>query len=554
MLDHLSIRNYALIRSLELDFRTGFTILTGETGAGKSILLGALNLLLGERFDTNSIKDSAQKCIVEARFTSLTDSISKLFEEYNLDLEHDCILRREITPNGKSRAFVNDTPVTLQQLKQIGTVLVDIHGQHDTVLINQDAFRIQFIDGPSHTIALQKSFESLFNKWNKSEKLLKQLKAQQEAFLRESDFIRFQLDELDVAAIQDGELQKAEEEFRWMNNATEISKLLNQAVQLADSESHGIQAQCTSLGYLLRQAERMSDRIEPLALKLAEITSSLADLSFELNREAAHCESNPIRLQELAERIDLINKLLHKHRLKNETELAALQADYRQKLQGSESLDEEINEQEIAVQKLLAELNTMANDLHNKRLQTIPTLSKSMVTLLQSLGMPDVRFEIKLKQNETFDRFGNTHVALLFSANKGSELFDISKTASGGERSRVMLALKKIMASSVDLPTIVFDEIDTGVSGAVADAVGVVLQQMGQSMQVLCITHLAQIAAKGNDHLKVLKRSDGEQTETHIVRLNADERTDEIAAMLSGKELSAEARLNAKALMEHKTH
>lgn len=549
MLVHLSVRNYALIRSLDLDFRSGFTILTGETGAGKSILLGALNLLLGERADSAGIQNASEKCIVEGKFNFTGEGLSAFFEEHNLDMENECILRREIAPGGKSRAFVNDTPVNLQQLKQLGSLLVDIHGQHDTILINQDAFRIQFIDGPAGALKQQKLYEQIFSEWTRSDKLLRQLMAQQDATAREADFIRFQLDELEGAELNEGELQQAEEEFRWLNNASEIGKLLSQAVHITDDETQGVQTQLSLLAQLIRQAERLSNEVEPLAAKLAELNALCSDFSFALSREAARCEANPARLEQLAERIDTINRLLHKHRAKSEGELLDLQRAYAERLRTAESLDAEIEAQETAVGKLFISLTQHANDLHTLREKAVSGISKSMIQLLKSLGIPNVRFEIHLERTLFFDRFGNTRVGLLFSANAGNLPTDISKTASGGERSRVMLAMKKLMAESVDLPTIIFDEIDTGVSGAVADAVGEVLAEMGRYMQVLCITHLAQIAAKGEDHLRVLKRSDGKLSETHIERLNSSERIDEIAAMLSGKALTDEARMNAKALI-----
>jgi DNA repair protein RecN (Recombination protein N) len=550
MLKHLSIRNYALIRKLELDFRSGLTIVTGETGAGKSILLGALNLLLGERSDANAIQNASQKCIVEGRFLLKGDELHHFFDEHNLDWEAECTLRREIVFGGKSRAFINDTPVTLQQLKYVSNSLLDIHGQHDTILINDSAFRLQLMDGPSGTIKQQKAFEVLFNQWNKSERLLKQLRDQQEALSREFDFIRFQLDELESAAVYPGELHQSEEEFRWLNSASEIGNILSQALHFTDDENRGILAQLKALSQQLRQAERLSERIEPLSAKLLEISTLVSDLSFELNRESERCEVNPVRMEQLSARIDLLNRLLHKHRLKSEAELIVLKDELTARLYGADLLSHQIDQQEQEVKSLFTQLESEADRLHSQRLKTVPALTKSIIHLLKSLGMPDVRFEVRLNRTTQFDRFGNTHVELLFSANKGSDLVDISKSASGGERSRVMLALKKVMASSVDLPTIIFDEIDTGVSGAVADAVGEVLSQMGQCMQVLCITHLAQIAAKGNDHLKVVKRSEVNSTETQIMRLNMDERTDEIAAMLSGKKLSDEARLNAKALLQ----
>jgi DNA repair protein RecN (Recombination protein N) len=344
-------------------------------------------------------------------------------------------------------------------------------------------------------------------------------------------------------------LQQAEDEFRWLNNSSEISKILSQALSMVDDETQGIQSRLKALTQLIRQAERLSNEIEPLVAKLTEVNAAFADVSFELNREANRCESNPTRLEQLAERIDAINRLLHKHRVKSEAELLALYNDYAARLQNAESLDVQIISHEAVVDKLYTELTQQADVLHARRIKAIPGITKSIIELLKSLGMPDVRFEIQLDRSETFDRFGNTRVGLHFSANKGTALTDISKTASGGERSRVMLAIKNIMASSVELPTIIFDEIDTGVSGSVADAVGDVLQQMGKCMQVLCITHLAQIAAKGQDHLKVVKYHDGKITQTQILRLESDERIDEIAAMLSGKALSDEARLNARALM-----
>lgn len=552
MLQKLSIRNFALIREIDLDFRKGFTIITGETGAGKSILLGAIHLILGDRAETSVLRDPDQKCIIEARFNIKGYDLKSFFLENDLDEEAECIVRREISQSGKSRSFINDTPVNLQQLKTLGAALIDIHSQHDTLLLNNAAFRLQLIDGPAGSIKLRNRYAEVFQNWRKKEQLLRQLIEQEARISQEKDYLSFQLNELLEANLQSGELQAAEDDFQTLNHASEIRIHLENAIEIAESESDGILSLLNKLNQSLKQAARFNTGTEQLLNRAQSIALEFKDLAFELNRENDKCESDPQRLEALSRRIDTINRLIQKHRVSTDEELIALQNQLETRLAEADSLSSKIEEQQAIVDAEMTQLKSLASELHIKRSEIAGTLELQLIELLSTLGMPSSSIKIDVIEKEQFDINGKNDIRILFSANKGSAPAEISKVASGGELSRLMLCLKKIMASSVALPTIIFDEIDTGVSGAIADGMGEMLHEMGKDMQVISITHLPQIASKGSDHLKVQKSGDENATETRISRLSKEQRIDEIAGMLSGKKLSDAARSNAKALLKIK--
>jgi DNA repair protein RecN (Recombination protein N) len=548
----LSVRNFALIRELDLDFKKGFTIITGETGAGKSILLGAIHLILGDRAETSILRDKDSKCIIEAKFNIKGYDLKSFFQESDLDEEPDCIIRREISPVGKSRSFINDTPVNLQQLKTLGAALIDIHSQHDTLLLNNAAFRIQLIDGPAGCIQLRNQYSEVFQRWKKKEQLLRQLIEQETRIAQEKDYLSFQLSELLEANLQAGELSLAEENFLTLSHASEIRIHLEQAIQLAEAESDGMLNLINKFNQSLKSAARFNAGAEQLYNRAQSLQLEFKDLVFEVNRENDKCESDPQKLEELIKRIDTINRLIQKHRLTSDDELLNLQGQLETRLSEAENLTSKIEAQQAEVDAELMQLKQLADELNKKRNSIAESLERELIQLLGALGMPSSIVKIDVLEKDQFDINGKNDIRILFSANKGSAPAEISKVASGGELSRLMLCLKKIMASSVALPTIIFDEIDTGVSGAIADGMGEMLHEMGKDMQVISITHLPQIASKGSDHLKVQKSGDDNSTETKITRLTKEQRIDEIAGMLSGKKLSDAARSNAKALLKIK--
>jgi DNA repair protein RecN (Recombination protein N) len=553
MLSAIYIHNYMLIPELHLDVNHGFTVITGETGAGKSVLIGALHLILGERADLSVVRNPAEKCILEARFSLKREAHVHFFEANDLDFSEECIIRREIAPSGKSRSFINDTPVNLQQLRTLGSMLIDIHSQYDTLLIHDDAFRVQLLDGPAFSTDLRKAFTAKFTEWKTQVSLLKQLKEQDARMAQECDYLLFQLNELDEAQIVPGNLANDEQSFSRLSNAAHISELLHQAVEIMEQEPYGALHKLKQLKNLLQQAQKWNSDIESLLERVNRQLEEARDIAFELNRESDRNTAQPEELMRVTARIDLVNALLRKHRLNDEQGLIDLAEHIRQRLNQAENLSELIQQQQVLCEKLQSELQERATLLHQKRQDAIPAVQKQLLSLLGPLGMPHARIEISLEARSEWNENGADKVLLLFSANKGLPMADISKTASGGELSRFMLCLKYILVSTTQLPSVVFDEIDTGVSGAVADAMGSMLASMSTHLQVLCITHLPQIASQGNDHLLVQKSTDGKHTETQIVRIRGDERIDHIAAMLSGQNLSKEARSNAKALMKKRS-
>jgi DNA repair protein RecN (Recombination protein N) len=547
MLQRLSIRNYALIRELELDFRSGLTIITGETGAGKSILLGAIGLLLGGRAEGQF----REKCILEAEFELNHSGLKQFFQDNDLDYDTQCILRRELGTAGKTRAFINDTPVNLQQMRSLGNLLVDIHSQHDTLLLHQSGFRLKLIDGPSGALRILPEYQSAFLKYRETARQLKALQEQELRIRQEKDYLEFQVQELDEAALQENELPGLEDEFKALTHAGEIRVALGQALQTADAENEGITALIQRCTHQVKQAQRYSTSLDSLVERLQAWNVEWKDLLFEMEAALQKVEVNPNRLLHVEQRIDLINRLLQKHRCADEQALLRLRDELKSRLTDAGSLEVRIAELEAQMQLELNQAIHLAKQLSKLRRSESAAIAERVMKLLHRMGMP--RAELSFEwSDKALSEDGIDDLQLLFSANPGQPPQEIGKVASGGELSRLMLSLKKVMASSVALPTIIFDEIDTGISGAVAESMGEVLQQMGKELQVISITHLPQIASKGNDHLKVYKSGREGTTETLIQRLSANERIDEIAAMLSGKKLSEAARNNAKALLQIK--
>jgi DNA repair protein RecN (Recombination protein N) len=549
MLQRLSIQNYALIQELSIDLRSGLTIITGETGAGKSILLGALGLLLGDRADPSVLRDASKKCIVEAQLNIEKYKLNDFFKSHDLDMEPICILRREINPAGKSRAFINDTPVNLNQLKEIGSRLIDIHSQHDTLLLNSSVFQLQLLDGPASNASLLQIYRELFALWKKKKKELEDLRLEEIKLRSELDFLQFQFDELEHAAIRPNEFVELEAEFSILSHAEEIKIQLTQALQLLDGENQSINAGLKQAIQSFQQAARYSNNLSSIQERIQSIHIELRDVIDETEQLAEKLDADPKRLEIIRTRLDLLNHLLNKHRVSTSDELVVLKQQFEERINQATSVGQDLERLDKELDGIYLELIQKAESLSSSRNSVIPKLVKESTLFLNRLGMPKTTLSIELNRREQPDYNGLDKVTVLFSANAGSSPQELSKVASGGELSRLMLSLKKILAGSVSLPTIIFDEIDTGVSGAVADSMGDILKEMGEEMQVLAITHLPQIASKGNDHLKVIKLTVGKETSSQLIRLQEKERIEEIASMLSGKELSDAAISNARSLL-----
>jgi DNA repair protein RecN (Recombination protein N) len=549
MLQRLSIQNYALIQELSIDLRSGLTIITGETGAGKSILLGALGLLLGDRADPSVLRDASKKCIVEAQLHIEKYKLNDFFKGHDLDMEPICILRREINPAGKSRAFINDTPVNLNQLKEIGARLIDIHSQHDTLLLNSSVFQLQLLDGPASNASLLQIYRELFALWKKKKKELEDLRLEEVKLRSELDFLQFQFDELEQASILPNEFAELEAEFSILSHAEEIKIQLTQALNLLDGENQSVNAGMKQALQSFQQAARYSNNLSSIQERIQSIHIELRDVIVETEHLAEKLDADPKRLEIIRTRLDLLNHLLNKHRVSSSDELINLKQQFEERINQATSVGQDLERLDKELDGYYQELLQKAESISSSRKAVIPKLIKESTRFLDRLGMPKTTLSIDLNRREQPDYNGIDKVTVLFSANAGSSPQELSKVASGGELSRLMLSLKKILAGSVSLPTIIFDEIDTGVSGAVADSMGDILKEMGDEMQVLAITHLPQIASKGNDHLKVIKFTHGKETNSQLIRLQEKERIDEIASMLSGKELSEAALSNARSLL-----
>jgi len=548
MLQKLYISNYALIQEVSLDFQKGLTIITGETGAGKSILLGALHLLLGDRADASMVKDNSRKCIIEAVWDIQQYNLQSFFTDNDLDYDAVCIIRREISGANKSRAFVNDTPANLQQLKELSSKLIDIHSQHDTLLIHNQQFLLQLLDAPANNSLHLKEFSQKYNFWRKIQKERSSLLLQEKKFADEEDFLKFQFEELELANPTESEFENIEHEIDILSNIEEIKESYLNSINLAEQEE-GLLKQLKYFQQLLSNVSKFDLEAENLKDRVQIIEIEIKDILIDIKIKSDKIEPDPSKLENLTLRYNQLNHLLHKHRLSNSKELMVLKESIQAKLNETNDLSERILELEKKEAQLFIEVKEIAKLLSDNRKKILPILEEKSIELLKKLGIPDARIKIELIVKDILDSTGGDFAKIFFSANKGNDLKEINKVGSGGELSRLMLSLKKIISGSVALPTIVFDEIDTGVSGAVADSMGDILKEMGTEMQVIAITHLPQIASKGNDHFKVLKSSKNQNTTTTIQQLSSSERINEIAAMLSGKALSEAAISNAKSLL-----
>lgn len=549
MLASLSIKNFALIEQLDIRFSNEFSIITGETGAGKSILLGALGLVLGRRADLTSLKDKEQKCIIEAHFEIKAYALQPFFEENDLDYEDTTIIRREILPSGKSRAFVNDSPVNLQELQQLGDFLLDIHSQHQTQELSNEEYQIQILDAIAGQQPLLQEYKSNLSKYKAVKARLKKLQSEKEALVKEQDYNSFLLEELLAANLKEGEQQEYEAVFEKLNNVEFIKESLDKSLAVADEEQIGVTQNLKEIKASLQKIAGLSAEYQELFDRVSSVLIEFDDVSDEIRKHAETLMSDPEQLELVNQKLQLIYSLQKKHQVGTVEELLVIQNDLDNKAVFADDLEAMIHSLEKELEATIVVLDAKAAAISESRKQAAPVLIEKIIAILSELGMPNARFEFEIKQTDTYLLSGKDEVQLLFSANKGTSFGLLKKVASGGEMSRIMLAVKAILANYTKLPTIIFDEIDTGVSGEIAHKMGDIMKKMSKQMQVFAITHLPQIAAKGNQHYKVFKSTQGENTVSELKLLGNEERIVEIAEMLSGKDISDSALNHAKSLL-----
>ena len=551
MLRSLYIQNYALIEKLDIAFDSGFSVITGETGAGKSIILGAIGLLLGQRADAKAIRQGAVKCVIEARFDISSYRMQAFFEVNELEYESECILRREVYASGKSRAFINDTPASLSQMRELGEQLIDIHSQHQNLLLNKEDFQLGVLDILSSNGDLLNDYNRLYNEWKQVDRELKELidKAQQSR--ADEDYIRFQLNQLEDSNLSEGEQEALEQEIETLTHAEEIKAGLYKVENILTTDDMGLLSSLKDALNTLLSIQKVYAQGNSLTERLESSYIEMKDIAQEISEQVEAIEFNPERMEEVNERLNLLYSLQQKHRAQSVDELIQLTGEYRAKLSVITSYDDHISATTKKRDSLYNKVKEKAAILTQKRLAVAREVEKQMVTRLVPLGMPNIRFKVEIGEKKEPGVSGEDTVVFLFSANKNGALQHISSIASGGEIARVMLSIKAMIAGAAELPTIVFDEIDTGVSGEIADRMADIMQDMSEhSRQVISITHLPQIAARGNAHYLVYKQDNDKETNTYIRRLTYEERVKEIAQMLSGATLTEAALNNAKELLK----
>ena len=550
MLKSLHISNYALITELSIDFESGLSVITGETGAGKSIILGALSLILGQRADTKSIKIDADKCVIEAEFDiSAYVHLNKFFEHNDLDNEGKfCIIRRELTNTGKSRAFINDTPVGLNVVRELSMQLIDIHSQHENLLLSNVGYQLDVVDSIAQNSQIVSVYKLSYLEWRNIQNELKQLQKTSEKQASDADYIQFQFQQLNEANLVENEQKDLETEQETLNHAEEIKSELLKTQQLLE-EDHAslplLKETISALSHIKSFIPNGTNWYDRLQSSLIE----LKDISDEMRSFEEKVEFNPVRLEWVETRLSELFTLQKKYKVTTVIELIQLRDNFAKQLQRIDLFDEELDALKAKLEACLAKLMKNAGNLTSSRKKACKPIETYLVDQLTKLGMPNIQFQILISSETDYTENGNDEVQFLFSANKNRPLQPVTLIASGGEVSRLMLAIKSLVAHKADLPTIIFDEIDTGVSGEIANRMGEIMQTMSTDMQVITITHLPQIAAKGDHHYRVYKDESGQQTQTHIQRLTTNERLDELAHMLSGKNVTDAALLNARELL-----
>lgn len=549
MLQQLNIKNYALIEDLSVDFTDGFSVITGETGAGKSILLGALGFVLGDRADTGVLFNKEMKCVVEAHFQLNGNNLQPLFDSNDLDFDKECIFRRELSPQKKSRAFINDTPVSLQVMKEIGSQLVDIHSQHDSLLLTDADFQLHLLDEIAQSQNLLVDYQTNYGVYNSLKRWLNELRETASKNIAENDYLKFQLDELQKAQLREGEYAEIEQSLNVMENAEEIRSLLFSANGLLENSETAILPQLNELSSAMHRLKQLMPSSEELLQRIESAQLELKDIAYDLERIGDGAQFDEEKLQELQERFDLLSRLMMKHHVKEFEALIALHDELETKVNAFENIDQEIAQTESALKKQETLLRELASKLHALRMKAAKAFGDQVTDLARQLAMPHAMFQIDVEPLKDFSPTGLDQVRFMFSANKGIEVAELSKVASGGELSRLMLSIKSVVSQHNYIPTLIFDEIDTGVSGEVAAKIGGIMQGMGTSLQLISITHLPQVASKAAHHFFIYKDNEGARTQSHIKVLSTKERVTEIAKMLSNDKVTPEALKAAEVLL-----
>jgi len=549
MITSLAIKNYALIEKLSIDFSKGFSIITGETGAGKSIILGALGLALGKRADLTSLKNKEEKCVIEAHFDVSKYNLLSFFEANDLDYEPETIIRREILPSGKSRAFINDSPVNLQELQELGLYLIDIHSQQQTQELSDEEVQFKIIDAIAGNLNTIGVYQLVLKNYKSNKSKLNTLTKKKSEASKEQEYNAFLLEELVSAKLKSGEQEFLEENYEQLNNVEIIKESLDKSLAIANEEQIGVFHNLNEIKNAIQKIAHFSTDYSLLFERITSLKIEFEDISTELNRCSEKLINDPEQLNLINQKLQLIYNLQKKHQVSTVDELLEIQIKLENSVLELGNIDEEIAKLTQLVDDNTKELDQICDAIHKNRIVAIPLLSQKLITILDTLGMPNVRFNMEINRTSTYFENGKDELQFLISANKGTDFGLLKKVASGGEMSRIMLAVKAILAQYSKLPTLIFDEIDTGVSGEIANRMGEIMKEMSTQMQIFAITHLPQIAAKGTEHFKVFKSTVGDDTQSELKLLTGEERVVEIAQMLSGTVISDSALNHAKALL-----
>ena len=549
MLKSISIKNYVLIDELNISFNSGFSVITGETGAGKTILVDGISLLLGKRADLSVNRDKSKKCVIEGIFDIGAYNLKPIFDVNELDYDSETILRREISPSGKSRAFINDSPVNLHQLSKIGSRIIDIHTQHQNLNILDQDYQFEIIDAFSNNNEIVDEFRFIFNQFQELQRKIEKLKLDKENLNQSIDYNKFILNELDSANLFEENLEELEKNQVFLSNFEVISEELSFINNLLIDENIGIQTNIQKLLNSLSKISGKTENLNDLYERVFKLSTELDDISHELNEQFESLENNPEKLSLLIQKIDTVNTLLRKHSVNSINDLKLVRDEFASKVDSTESIDEKIEEFELKFNDLKDKLSKISKSITKKRMDAIPKFTTDIELILKDLGMENAKFKIELNPSNNFNSFGMDDINFMFQANKGYEYKDLKSSASGGEMSRIMLAVKSIIAKYRKIPSIIFDEIDTGVSGAISQKMGHIMRSLSKYVQTFSITHIPQIAAMGSSHYKIYKFDEDNITKTTIIKLAEEERIVEIAKMLEGSSISESAINHAKRLM-----
>ena len=549
MLKSISIKNYVLIDELNISFNSGFSVITGETGAGKTILVDGISLLLGKRADLSVNRDKTKKCVIEGVFDIGAYNLKSIFDLNELDYDSETILRREISPSGKSRAFINDSPVNLHQLSKIGSRIIDIHTQHQNLNILDQEFQFEIIDAFSNNIDIVDKFRFIFNQYQELQRKIEKFKFDKDSLNQSIDYNKFILNELDSANLFEENLEDLEKNQVFLSNFEVISEELSFINNLLIDENIGIQTNIQKLLNSLSKISGKTENLNNLYERVLNLSAELDDISHELNEQFESLENNPEKLSLLIQKIDTVNTLLRKHSVNSIKDLKLVRDEFASKVDSTESINDKIEEFEIKLNDLIDKLSKISKSITKKRMDAIPKFTTDIELILKDLGMENAKFKIELNPSNNFNSFGMDDINFMFQANKGYEFKDLKSSASGGEMSRIMLAVKSIIAKYRKIPSIIFDEIDTGVSGAISQKMGHIMRSLSKYVQTFSITHIPQIAAMGSAHYKIYKYDENNITKTTIIKLAEEERIVEIAKMLEGSSISESAINHAKRLM-----